>query len=496
MMRSFYLLLLGIVYIDFLLVSAADSEAIRTEKELVDIFTNQGDVYTFDDLKEEVGPLPDIPDYRHYDYNEMTAYLKELHKLYPNLTHIYSAGRSVNGRELWVLCISRFPARHTFGIPEFKYIANMHGNEVSGRNFVLYLAWTLLHEYTNNAWIKNLVDTTRIHLMPSMNPDGYEESVEGDETGVRGRNNANRKDLNRNFPTRFPNYFPSQRPEPETLAVIKWSRNVPFVLSANLHGGSTIVNYPFDDAPTRVRAHKYTPSPDNALFVRLAYSYARAHTRMWKPGPRCVNDQLNMALDPEHGIVNGAEWYIVPGGMQDWNYIHTNCFEVTVETNCVKFPRKSEMKWLWDENKYALLFYAAQVHNAITGFVIDKETRHGIPNATVSIDFRSKIVSSYDGGEFWRLANIGEYEVTFDHPMYVPVTKKVTLTKEKRSARVQVELTRLEEELLNDVNSRLAGYDEEHSRYSRSTFNSQPSLILVFTSLLFISYHMGAHQLF
>ena len=24
----------------------------------------------------QIGPLPDIPDYRHYDYNEMTAYLK------------------------------------------------------------------------------------------------------------------------------------------------------------------------------------------------------------------------------------------------------------------------------------------------------------------------------------------------------------------------------------------------------------------------------------
>ena len=47
--------------------------------------------------------------------------------------------------------------------------------------------------------------------------------------------------------------------------------------------------------------------------------------------------------------------------MQDYNYLKTNCFEITLELGCDKFPSDKDIPRYLDENKKAIVDYIWQV---------------------------------------------------------------------------------------------------------------------------------------
>ncbi|CAG5120253.1 unnamed protein product, partial [Candidula unifasciata] len=342
-------------------------------------------------------------EFKHHNYDKMTLFLQSLAERFPTITKLYSIGKSVQQRELWVLEISDNPGIHEPGEPEMKYIGNMHGNEVVGREMLLLLSQLLCENYGKDELLTLMVDETRIHIMPSMNPDGYEISYINDVSGVIGRVNAHNVDLNRNFPGIFHNG--SQVPEPETKSVISWCLTHPFVLSANLHGGSLVANYPYDDVSSDLHGHGvYSKSADDAVFIQLAESYSLVS------GYVLVN-----SLDSEYfrdGIVNGAQWYIVAGGMQDWNYGFTNCFEITLELGCTKFPPEKDL----------------QVHKGIKGFVVDRKSGSGISNVSISVQGIDKVIHSAADGDYWRLLVPGTHTVTAHAAGYKPQSVIVKVT--------------------------------------------------------------------
>ena len=61
---------------------------------------------------------------------------------------------------------------------------------------------------------------------------------------------------------------------------MKWSRLYPFVLSANFHSGSQVVNYPYDLNVDNRRVD--TPTPDDSAFRMIALAYARPNDKMYR----------------------------------------------------------------------------------------------------------------------------------------------------------------------------------------------------------------------
>lgn len=94
----------------------------------------------------------------------------------------------------------------------------------------------------------------------------------GDVEGTTGRVNANGVDLNRNFPDLFEKSQLNEHQEKETLEVMKWLTEYSFVLSANLHGGSLVANYPYDDGLKGIATS--SKCPDDQVFIQLSEAYS------------------------------------------------------------------------------------------------------------------------------------------------------------------------------------------------------------------------------
>ena len=361
------------------------------------------------------------PEFSYHHYPDLVRYLAFYAHKYKDITRLYTIGQSVEGRNLTAIEISKNPGVHEPGEPEFKYVANMHGNEVVGRELLLVLVKFLCEGYGRDPRVTRLVDSTRIHILPTMNPDGFEKSKEGDAQGIFGRANAHDKDLNRNFPDQ---YFPGPKTlEPETAAVMSWSRQFPFVLSANLHGGSLVANYPFDDTPNpKDRGGRTWKSEDDETFQFLSRVYSLNHPKMKTGVVPCDGNRVQF---PD-GITNGAHWYSVAGGMQDWNYVATNDFEITLELGCVKYPKAEHLEEYWIDNKESLLAFMEAAHIGFKGFVLDQDGKP-ISNATVTVEGIGHDEVTAADGDFWRLLVPGTYSASAWAPGYDKQTQQVSV---------------------------------------------------------------------
>jgi len=263
--------------------------------------------------------------------------LESLQKKYPDLISLIEIGKSVEGRSLMFVKVTA-PAKA--GVmepktrPEFKYIANMHGDEIVGRELMVKLIEDLAKNYGKDNRLTKILDSVQVYIMPSMNPDGAMKRVRENSHGV---------DLNRSFPdfTTSDNQNVPDNREPEIQAMMKFQAQHHFVLSANFHGGAEVVNYPYDGIPDLF--------PLDNLVKNISLDYSRRIPYMWN------------STDFEKGITNGYAWYEVKGGMQDWSYHWHGDLQLTIELTKTKWPQFSTVDQSYQLNRESLIGYIEEI---------------------------------------------------------------------------------------------------------------------------------------
>src|ERR1019366_6293612 len=123
-----------------------------------------------------------------------------------------------------------------------------------------------------------------------------------------------------------------------------------------------------------------------------------------------------------NGIVNGAAWYAISGGMQDWNYRYAGCFDVTIEISESQwpYPSASEIPVYWSQNQESMLAYMEWVLKGIRGVMSDAQTGQPVAGAVRVEGYPHLVLSDPAAGDYHRLLLPGTYTMWFTAPGYMP----------------------------------------------------------------------------
>jgi len=337
----------------------------------------------------------------YYQYQEM---MEGFTLAYPDICRLDTIGSTVQGRHLLALKISD-QVDEDEAEANFLYTSSMHGNEIVGYVLLLRLADTLLNGYGHDAEITELVDNLQIWINPLANPDGSFSNNNNLSLELAIRNNINGVDLNRNFPavTRGEADDTTGR-ELETRNMMLFHRDQEIVLSANIHSGTEVVNYPWDD-----RSSLHT---DDDWYRFISREYA---------------DEA-MAVDPDYmwgwpddGITNGWAWYEAIGTRQDYVNNYLGGREVTLELSDEYLLPSAELEQHWNINQRSLLNYMSQCLYGIRGKITDLESSDPLQARIEIIDHDSSysvVYSSATHGDYYRLIKEGVYKLVTSAPGY------------------------------------------------------------------------------
>ena len=131
---------------------------------------------------------------QYYSNTQTNQVMRAYARQYPNLTKIYSIGKSYEGVDLMVMEVTNKQNRPAEEKPALYVDGNIHAGELTGSAVTLYLMGHLLNNYGTDPAVTALLDTRTFYIRPKFNPDGADLALLEDEnlrSSVRPWDNDN-----------------------------------------------------------------------------------------------------------------------------------------------------------------------------------------------------------------------------------------------------------------------------------------------------------------
>ncbi len=276
--------------------------------------------------------VKDFPtdDGRFHNYAELTEEMQKIAASNPSVFHLFSIGKTTEGREIWCMQVNTTPLRGRVSSNRFSakpgivFIGNHHAREHVSAEIPLMALQFLAANYEKDPIVTNLMQTRDIYFIPMVNPDGVEYDIKGNKYHMHRKNMRNNGggsygvDLNRNYgfgwntggsstnPDSDVYMGPAPFSEPESMAVknfVDARPNLKILLS--FHTFSELILYPW--------GHLYDPIP-NAKDLAVYKTMAKKMSE-WN------------GYRPEQS----SDLYIASGDTTDWSYGVHGIFSFTFE---------------------------------------------------------------------------------------------------------------------------------------------------------------------
>lgn len=357
-------------------------------------------------------------------YSAYEAMMFQFATDHPDMCEILDLGTLPSNRKILIAHINNGSGA---GKPKFLYTSTIHGDETTGWMLMLRFIDYLLENPTLPE-CENILNNVDLYVGPNTNPDGTYHGGNNTVTGAT-RANANGVDMNRNYADPHGGPHPDGNAyQQETLWFMDLAQNNNFVMGANYHGGAEVMNYPWDNT--------YTLHADDQWYQLISHEYADL----------CHVQSSSYMTDYNNGVTNGAQWYMIGGGRQDYMNGYAQCRELTIECSNTKCPSATQMPSFWNINKNSIFAFVNQCLNGIHGTVVDAVSKAPIAGATINIlghDDQYSTVSTGSVGDFHRPVKAGTYNVRITKNGYEAYETLVTVA-DGEAVTIQAELVALE----------------------------------------------------